>query len=633
MLYAVLLSVVCATLVAGVVRLAGISATDQARREKQFRARAFADEQLAVLKSQGKAGSLVVPGTLARSGTGLALTGTYAASTTLTGVVNVEQTVRVGGMNHFFRDFVAVPGATTRFSFASLTYGADSLLNGIAGAAGAANAPDWSTASLDASASPTASTTLSCFGFFSNADVGAAAKAALLTELGLTSAQFANYDLIAFSVSNSTNPTFTTTTWEFFKRNLRIRVAGNGTGTLNGTVSQATYQAMFGLGASPLSGTTTIRAVLFDFDLMTGGAAFRTNSSQLRAFVYTTSGSTAPRIDGLARLDAGETSPVMGGFIESGSRITNNGLGGMSAIVARGVMSFSDNANSSPIDIPIGTTAGDNIAQYTGNLVPPATGNYQFRITTDDGARLWVNGVNRISTWQAQGPTVYTTGTIALAANTLVPICFEWYTSGGQEARKVEWMLPSGVWEVIPDESVRPTSGTEPVGRGSWSFNDNNSTGFTWTGIRNNNGGPVGQPNANGITEGQYLGDFGGNGDPGPTFTANNIAAGRILVTYEVNIAGSWESSSPHGPDYVQVLANGTQIMQVLGTDTGNYELSTTMPFASITASGNWRIMRSEFMHPGGTLTLKWQKSSPNNGNAINQESFYLDNITIRRFR
>ncbi len=633
MLYAVLLSVVCATLVAGVVRLAGISATDQARREKQFRARAFADEQLAVLKSQGKAGSLTVPGTLTRTGTGLTLTGSYVASPTLAGVVNVEQTVRVGGMNHFFRDFVAVPGATTRFSFATLTYGADSLLNGIAGAAGAANAPDWSTASLDASTSPTASTTLACSGFFSTADVGGAAKVALLAELGMTSQQFAAYDLIAFSVSNSTNPTFTTTTWEFFKRNLRLRVTGNGTGTLHRNVSLGTYQAMFDLGASPLSGTTSIRAILFDFDVMPGGVAFRSDSNQLRTFIYTTSGATAPRIDALARLEDEEYSPVTGAFIEAGNRISDNGPGAMSSIRARGVIPFPDSTNSASMDVPIGTIAGNNFARYTGNLVPPSTGNYQFRVTADDGVRLWVNGVNRISSWRNQTPAVLTSAAVPLTANSQVPICFEWYDSGDQEARKVEWMLPSGVWEVIPDEAVRPTAGTEPVGRGYWSFNDDDSSGFTWTGIRTSGGGPAGQPNANGIAGGQYLGDFGGDGAPGPTFTANNISAGRIVVTFEANIAGSWESSSPHGPDYVQLLANGMQIMQVLGTDTGNYELSTTMPLASLNANGNWLILRSEFVHPGGTLTLKWQKSSPSNANGINQESFMLDNITIRRFR
>lgn len=55
-----------------------------------------------------------------------------------------------------------------------------------------------------------------------------------------------------------------------------------------------------------------------------------------------------------------------------------------------------------------GTVAADNFsARWTRTVDFPA-GNYTFRVTTDDGARLWVNGHLLIDAWYQQAATFYT---------------------------------------------------------------------------------------------------------------------------------------------------------------------------------------------------------------------------------
>lgn len=634
MLYAVILSVVCATLVGGVLRMVAQGAEDQSKREKALRARAFADEQLAVMRSRGKAGTLTVPGSISRTGTGLSSTGSFSLSATRAGMVDVEQAVSTGGRTYLFRDSVAIPNPIIgSFSFATFAYGADNFNGGLVGAQGSLGVPDWTAADLNTSLAPVGRTTLSASGYFDAYEPPPGTFNAFAASLGLTQAQLAGYEFIAFSVANSTGPDFANSTWEFWKGNSRLRVASNATGVLRATSTTTAYQELFGLGAPPFGANTVVRVILFDFDTISGGPGFKAITGQQRVIIWTTSTTNAPRIDAIARLDGFETGPIRGILHEMGWPVRNNEANSFSTVLTRTVLSMPDNAGSGTQDVPLGSVS-DNYGIYHGQLTPPTTGNYQFRFWTDDGSRLWVNDQLMVSAWWPQGPSLYTSGNIALTANVPVPIWYEWWDWGGAEGRRVEWLPPGGSWQLIPDQHLTPGNGTEPLGRGHWSFNDGVSTGWTLNGIRTSGdgGGPWGVPNAAGIVSGQFLGDFGGN-NARPELDLGTVAAGRIIVTYEMFINGGWESSGGNGPDTIRLRVNGSEITNYYGAQGGTSEIRTTLPFLSLREpGGGWRNMRLEFQHSGGPLRIQWDKLN-NGGDNINNESFLLDNVMVRRVR
>lgn len=68
-------------------------------------------------------------------------------------------------------------------------------------------------------------------------------------------------------------------------------------------------------------------------------------------------------------------------------------------------------------------------------------GNYRFRMTVDDGARLFVNGHLLIDAWKDQAPTTYT-GDIYLP-NGPVTMQMEYYENMGEATAKLTWGLVS----------------------------------------------------------------------------------------------------------------------------------------------------------------------------------------------
>ncbi|MCR9188544.1 MAG: PA14 domain-containing protein [Alteromonadaceae bacterium] len=78
--------------------------------------------------------------------------------------------------------------------------------------------------------------------------------------------------------------------------------------------------------------------------------------------------------------------------------------------------------------------SGDNFsARWYGQFIAPhsdSSRNYTFRIRVDDGARLYINGEQKISAWRDQGATTYTS-TASLQPQQSVDILLEYYERGG----------------------------------------------------------------------------------------------------------------------------------------------------------------------------------------------------------
>jgi glucose/arabinose dehydrogenase/PKD repeat protein len=102
-----------------------------------------------------------------------------------------------------------------------------------------------------------------------------------------------------------------------------------------------------------------------------------------------------------------------------------------------------------------GLPVDDFSVRWSGQVVPRYSQTYTFTATSDDGARLWVNGRLVIDQWVQQGSTAVS-GTIALTAGTPYPIVLEYFDTQGAASVRLEWASSSQAREVVPASRLRP---------------------------------------------------------------------------------------------------------------------------------------------------------------------------------
>jgi glucose/arabinose dehydrogenase len=86
--------------------------------------------------------------------------------------------------------------------------------------------------------------------------------------------------------------------------------------------------------------------------------------------------------------------------------------------------------------------------RWTGFVQPQFSETYTFRTDTDDGVRLWVNGVQIINRWINNAGI--STGTIALTGGTKYTITLEMYEHKNRAKAILQWSSPSQALQVIP---------------------------------------------------------------------------------------------------------------------------------------------------------------------------------------
>lgn len=93
--------------------------------------------------------------------------------------------------------------------------------------------------------------------------------------------------------------------------------------------------------------------------------------------------------------------------------------------------------------------------RWTGWVQAPATGEYTFYTLSDDGVRLWVNGVLVINNWSIHGATE-DSGTITLNANEKYDITLEYYENTGNAVITLSWAYPGQSKQIIPQSRLYP---------------------------------------------------------------------------------------------------------------------------------------------------------------------------------
>ena len=90
-------------------------------------------------------------------------------------------------------------------------------------------------------------------------------------------------------------------------------------------------------------------------------------------------------------------------------------------------------------------------ARWTGLLQATTGGIYQLQTTSDDGVRVWVNGVQLINNWTPHGPTVDTSAGITLVAGERTSIVVEYQEYSGGAVMRLRWRTPgSAAYVPVP---------------------------------------------------------------------------------------------------------------------------------------------------------------------------------------
>lgn len=129
--------------------------------------------------------------------------------------------------------------------------------------------------------------------------------------------------------------------------------------------------------------------------------------------------------------------------------------------------------------------------RWTGQVQARYSQLYRFYTTSDDGVRLWVNGVQLVNNWTNHSATE-NSGTITLVANQKYDIVMEYYENTGSAVAQLSWSSPSQTKQIIPQSQLypavtvpgAPTNLTANAVSTSqinlaWTDNANNETGFT----------------------------------------------------------------------------------------------------------------------------------------------------------
>jgi len=91
---------------------------------------------------------------------------------------------------------------------------------------------------------------------------------------------------------------------------------------------------------------------------------------------------------------------------------------------------------------------------WTGEIEIPYSETYTFYTSTDDGARLYIDGQRIINQWVDQG-TTEVSGTIDLTAGRH-SIQMEYYENGGGAVAELRWSSPSTPKQIIPAGALSP---------------------------------------------------------------------------------------------------------------------------------------------------------------------------------
>ena len=100
--------------------------------------------------------------------------------------------------------------------------------------------------------------------------------------------------------------------------------------------------------------------------------------------------------------------------------------------------------------------------RWTGTITASFNQTYNFYVTSDDGVRLWINGILVVDNWTLHAVT-QDIGTLFMSAGVPVPIVLEHYEQTGFAVIQLEWSSASTTRQVIPQSAFNTSPCIAPT--------------------------------------------------------------------------------------------------------------------------------------------------------------------------
>jgi hypothetical protein len=125
--------------------------------------------------------------------------------------------------------------------------------------------------------------------------------------------------------------------------------------------------------------------------------------------------------------------------------------------------------------------------RWTGEVQPMFTETYTFYTMSDDGVRLWVNGVQLVNNWTSHAPTE-NSGTITLNAGTRYSIQMDYFENSSGALASLSWSSASQPKEIIPSNRLFPPFAPSAPFALTATTISSNQIGLSWFGNLNATG-------------------------------------------------------------------------------------------------------------------------------------------------
>jgi YVTN family beta-propeller protein len=220
-------------------------------------------------------------------------------------------------------------------------------------------------------------------------------------------------------------------------------------GTIKPGSGQRLGAALIGIDVPTLRDVWATAPYLHDGSAPTLEAAVRAHNN-----VTITDANLASMVAYLREIGSDEgAAPSPTGSGLTGSYFNNVGLTGTAALTRTEAVNFNWGSGSPGA----GVNADNFSVRWIGTIAPTASGTYRFQTYSDDGVRLWVNGVQVVNNWTDHSPTTNTSGNVSRTAGQRYAIRLEYYEKGGGAVMQLRWRLPSTTpYVAIPATSLYP---------------------------------------------------------------------------------------------------------------------------------------------------------------------------------
>ncbi len=109
---------------------------------------------------------------------------------------------------------------------------------------------------------------------------------------------------------------------------------------------------------------------------------------------------------------------------------------------------------------PAAGVSADNFSvRWTGQVEAPVSGSYTFSTVSDDGIRLWVNGVQVVNNWTDHAATTNTGTAMTLTGGQKYNLTLEFYDALYGATARLQWTYPGQATQLVPATRLYPAAG------------------------------------------------------------------------------------------------------------------------------------------------------------------------------